>query len=424
MKPVRFIHCADLHIDTPFKGISEVHPDLQEVLYQSTFQSFNNIVNLAIEEKVDCVVIAGDIYDSEDKSVPAQLKFRNGLNRLSDAGIFTYIAYGNHDPLSGWSATLKWPPHVFVFPGDKVEHYPLEKNGETIALVYGISFAKRDVTDNLALKFPRAEKNLPTIGVLHTNIGSSTGHANYAPCSVEDLSKTGIDYWALGHVHRHSILSSSNPAVVYSGCTQGTNPSEVGFKGCCLVTLESTGKPNVCFIATDTVRYSVDSLDVSNCQNFDDAIDAITGKCQAISEQSSGRHSIIRLVLTGRTYLHRDLQKGNSISGIAEDVRGQFSGSDPWIWLEKLMLGTAGSYDIDQLRQGNNLIADIISIFDELENVDSQSRQELLETFQPLFSKWQGNGHLDGLREELLAGELLQLANQARSQMLDKLITD
>ncbi|MCJ7653866.1 MAG: DNA repair exonuclease [Dehalococcoidia bacterium] len=420
MKPVRFIHCADLHIDTPFKGISEKHPELKELLHQSTYQSFNNIVDLSIKERVDCIVIAGDIYDSEDKSLQAQLRFRNNLNRLSEAGIPTFIAYGNHDPLNGWSATLKWPKDVFVFPGDRVESFSLTKNAETIALVYGISFAKQDVTENLALRFPRVEKRLPTTGVLHTNIGTNTGHKNYAPCSIEDLSKSGIDYWALGHIHKHSILSSSKPAVVYSGCSQGTNPSEIGPRGCCLVTLESGNDPVVVFVATDTVRYKSDSLDISNCQDVDEVISSIANKCQKIANDMEIRHSIVRLALTGRTDLHKELLRGNRISEIKEEVRAYFTGNHPWIWLEKLILSTAGTYNLDSLRQANAFIADIISIFDELESAKSQNLAELREVLKPLFTKWQGSDYLKELTDE----ELLELANEARGQMLDELITD
>lgn len=420
MKPIRFIHCADLHIDTPFKGISEIQPGLQKLLYQSTYQAFNNIVDLAIEEKVDCVVIAGDIYDSENINVPAQLKFRKNLDRLSEAGIPTFIAYGNHDPLSSWSATLKPIDNVFAFPGDKVECFPLVKNGDTVALIYGISFAKRDITENLSLRFPRAEKRLPTIGVLHTNIGTNTGHLDYAPCSVSDLSKAGMDYWALGHVHGHRILNSSNPAVVYSGCSQGTNPREIGPKGCCLITLESGNEPEIQFKPTDIIRYGSTSIDISNCQYIGDVIDSIKDNCQAILDGIEGRNYVLRCTLTGRTDLHKEIQKGDSVPGILEEVRAQFSSNDPWIWLDKLELATAGSYDVDQLRQGNNLVADIISSFDELQSTKSQKLEGLREVLKPLFIEWRGSNYLDEMTDK----ELLELASQARNQMLDKLVTD
>ena len=420
MKPVRFVHCADLHIDTPFKGISEIQPELQQSLYQAPFQSFNNIVNLAIEEKVDCVVIAGDIYDSEDKSLSAQLKFRDGLVRLSKAGIQAFIVYGNHDPLDSWSATLEWPAEVHRFPGEEVECVPLLREGEIIAKIYGISFAKRDVRENLALKFPKADNDVPCIGLLHANVGANIAHKPYSPCTIEDLSSIGMDYWALGHVHIHEVLRPANPAIVYPGCSQSRHARETGQKGCCLVTLGADTKPAIEFIPTDTIRYTSDSVDISNCQDIGDVVDFIKDRCQAISSQSEGRNSIIRLTLTGRTDLYKDLQKGSSIPAIAEDVREQLSGSNPWIWLEKLELATAGNYDIDQLRQGNNLVADIISIFDELEGAKSQDLEELRETLKPLFIEWRGSSYLGELTDD----ELLELATEARNQLLDKSVTD
>jgi len=420
MKPVSFIHCADLHIETPFKGISEIQPELQELLYQSTYQSFNNIIELAVDKKVDCVVIAGDIYDSEDKSLRAQMRFRDGLVRLAEFGIQAFIVNGNHDPLSGWSAKLEWPAGMHCFSGESVECIPLLRNGEIVANIYGISFAKRDIKENLALRFPKADKSAPCIGLLHANVGGNTAHDPYSPCTVEDLSLTGIDYWALGHIHNHSILSSSKPSVVYSGCSQGRSPREVGPKGCCFVTLEPGYAPTIEFIPTDIIRYKSDSLDISSGSSIDDVLSLVTEKCKEISSELEKRISIIRLVLTGRTNLHKELQKGDSIPGILEDIRRHFIGRDPLIWLDKLVLGTAGTYDVDSLRQGNDFIADIISIFDEFQNVKSQNLEELREILRPLFLKWRGRDYL----EELKGEELLELANEARGQMLNKLITD
>ena len=418
MKPVRFIHCADLHIDSPFKGISEIHPDLGESLYQSPYQSFNNIVDLAIREKVDCVLISGDIYDSADKSLRAQLKFRDGLNRLSNKGISTFIVCGNHDPLNGWSATLEWPEDVFMLSGDGVECVPLQKNGEVIAQIYGISFAKRDIYENLALKFPRVDENVPCIGLLHTNIGTNTGHIPYSPCTIEDLSTRGMDYWALGHIHVHTILKTSNPAIVYSGCSQSRHPGEIGEKGCCLVTLESGTAPDIQFIPTDIIRHKSDVIDIANCITIDDVISSIEKKCEEIVTNMGERHAIIRLSLIGRTDLHTELHKGNIVGDILERVREDFEGRTPWIWLEKLILTTAGTYDLETLRRGNDFIADIISIYDELEDAESESWQEIQGTLAILFSNWQGKNYIEELSKE----ELLELAREARGLTLDKLI--
>lgn len=420
MRPVRFIHCADLHLGTPFRGISELNPDLGDRLYQSTYMSFNNIVALAVKEKVDCVLIAGDVYDSEDKSLQAQLRFKNGLSQLSGAGIRTLVAYGNHDPLNGWSATLKWPVGVFAFPCDEVECIPLQERGETLAVVYGISFEKRETKENLSLKFPHTEEGVPRIGLLHANVGTNTGHEPYAPCSIKDLASVGMDYWALGHVHQRRVLRGSNPAIAYSGCSQSRSPRETGPKGCYLVTLELGVDPIIEFVPTDIVRYVSDSIDISTCLDLDEVMKSIADRCTEISDESDGRSLIVRLSLTGRTVLHSQLQRANSISDMLGNVREQLATKEPWIWLDGLSLDTAGAYDLDSLRQGNDFIADIISVFDELENPESQYWQELHGVLGTLFDKWQGHGYLEELPHEALAS----LAGGAKERILDMLLRE
>jgi len=420
VRPVRLIHCADLHLGTPFKGVSELNPDMGDMLYQSTYMSFDNIVALAVKEKVDCVLIAGDVYDSEDKSLQAQLRFRNGLSQLSDAGIRTLVAYGNHDPLDGWSATLKWPVGVVAFPCDKVECIPLQEGDETVAVVYGISFAKRDTKENLSLRFPSAAEAVPRIGLLHANVGTNTGHEPYAPCSIEDLVSANMDYWALGHVHRGRVLRPSKPAIAYPGCSQSRSSRETGPKGCYLVTLEFGVDPVIEFVPTDIVRYVSDSIDICTCLFLDEVIESIVDKCTGISDESDGRSLIIRLSLRGRTVLHSQLQRANSISDMLSNIREQLVAKEPPIWLDRLSLDTAGTYDLDSLRQGNDFIADIVSVFDELENPESQYWQELRGVFETLFDKWQGHGYLEELPHETLAS----LAGGAKERMLDMLLKE
>jgi len=233
----KFIHCSDLHIDSPFKGFSSVEHSLVEILRQSTYQAFQNIVELALKEEVEAVLIAGDIYDGAEKSLEAQLKFRRGLQKLSDAEIDTFIVHGNHDPLDSWSASLEWPERVHVFSGTQVECIPVEKNGVVKAYIHGISYPQRDVRENLAQKFSRGNGEGFAVGLLHSNVGHQPGHDNYAPCSMDDLIAGEMDYWALGHIHRFHVLRESNPAVVYSGNSQARHMRESGEKGCCLVTL-------------------------------------------------------------------------------------------------------------------------------------------------------------------------------------------
>lgn len=418
MKTIRFVHCSDLHIDSPMERISSINSALGELLRQSTYESFNNIIDMAIRESVDCVLISGDIYNSADKSLKAQLKFRDGLNRLSNKGIPTFIVHGNHDPLNSWSAKLDWPNDVFIFPGDRVECLPLVKNGEMIAQICGISFAERDIFENLALKFKRKRENVPRIGLLHTNIGTNTGHAPYAPCTVADLTARGMDYWALGHIHAHNILKASNPAIVYAGCSQSTHSGQTGEKGCCLVTVEPGIEPDIRFIPTDTVRYKSDFIDITNCLTVDEIISSIKEKCERISVELSNRHAIIRLSLAGRNDLNLELHKGSVIDDLVEHIRDYFEGRTPYIWLEKLILNTAGAYDLEVLRRGNDFAADIISICDGLEDSKSEYWKDVQEKLSSLFTNWPGQKYLDKLSES----ELLELVREARNSILDILV--
>ena len=158
MTAFRFIHCSDLHIDSPFKGLASQVPALNERLRESTFQSFHKIVKLAVEERVDAVLIAGDIFDGDDRSLQAQLKFRRGLLELSEKNIPSFIVHGNHDPSNSWSRKLDWPEGTTIFSDKEVESFPIARHGNTLAWIYGISFPRKEVHENLAIKFKKNKK--------------------------------------------------------------------------------------------------------------------------------------------------------------------------------------------------------------------------------------------------------------------------
>jgi DNA repair protein SbcD/Mre11 len=416
MKNLKFIHCADLHIDSPFKGIGNINPELQKILCNSTFEAFNKIISIALENKVDFVLIAGDIYDSENKSLQAQFRFRDGLARLSEQGIPSFIVYGNHDPLNSWSATLKEIDGVHIF-GNEVECKILSNNGDVLAKIYGVSFGTADIHDNLTLKFPVADGDVPCIGLLHANVGGRLADP-YSPCSVEDLSSKGMDYWALGHVHGYEIIKKANPAIVYPGCSQSRNATETGEKGCCLVRLSPGIDPDIQFINTDFVRYAQGNLDISGCTSIDEIMDSVIDRCQDISTGFKGCHAIIRLSLNGRTNLHNDLKKEGALQDVTEKIRKTMEKRKPIIWLEKISLNTAKPYDVDALRKGKDFNSDIISICDELLETETPLREELNNRLNALFTNRQIGRYLEGMPSE----EVSDLINGTRDQILNELV--
>jgi DNA repair protein SbcD/Mre11 len=414
MNSFRFIHCSDLHIDSPFKGLSSVEPKLAETLRKSTYKAFQNIVELALKEEVDAVLIAGDIYDGSDKSLEAQLKFRSGLQKLADSGIDTFIVNGNHDPLDGWSASLNWPERVHLYSGNHTECFPITKNGEVKAHIYGISYPTRDVRENLALKFIRSNQGF-AIGLLHCNVGHQAGHDNYAPCTIEDLVASKMDYWALGHIHRFQVLRESEPAVVYSGNSQARHMRETGEKGCCLVTLNQSAPPVIKFIATDVVRFVQDEVDLSGAISLEEVIHAARAKCENFADQVKEREIYFNLILTGRTQVHAELKRKTVLEDLQEEIGTYFKGRIPSIWVN-LKLNTLGVYDIDSLRQGKDFVADLINLFEIEEK--AESFPELEEFIKPMFENWQGKKYLKNLTSQ----EMKDVLIQAKSLCLDKLL--
>ncbi len=415
MSSFRFVHCSDLHIDSPFKGVSGVDPALGKRLRGSTMGSFRGIVDLALREKADAVVIAGDIFDGADKSLKAQFKFCNELTRLSDAGIPSFIAHGNHDPLDSWSSSLEWPEGVTIFSGKDVQSVPIRKNGRDTARIYGTSFPQRDVFDNLALKFQRQKHKGFAIAVLHANVGGNTEHGKYAACSVEDLAGKGMDYWALGHVHTRQVLRANDPAIVYPGNPQARNIRETGAKGCCLVTLQKTAPPSIQFFPTDVIRYFSEQLDLSNCSTLNEVLARIQSNCKLLSDAADGRDIMVRLTLVGQTPIHDELLIAKDFADLQEEVRDGFSGRQPMIGVE-LVRDTRETFDVDDLRQGNDFVAGIIALYDQTEN-DESLLQEIREQLKPLFEGVSSREHL----EKISDAELKELLLQARGRTISQL---
>jgi len=411
----RFIHCSDLHIDSPFKGFSAINPHWAERLRQAPLQSFLNIVDLAVQEQVDAVIIAGDVFDGADKSLQAQFKFRRGLQTLSDHNIPSFIAHGNHDPLNTWSKTLNWPEGVTVFPGSGVQSVPVVKNGQTLAHIYGTSFPERDVFDNLTLQFERKQDEGYAVAVLHANVGGHPDHDPYAPCAVDDLVARGMDYWALGHIHLREVLRESHPAIVYCGNSQGRHFKESGPKGCCLVTLNEGAVPDIRFLATDTIRFVESAVDVSACTSLDAVVEEIVRQCQTLMSQAEDRSLVVRQTLIGRTEVHALLRKGGTLESLREEAFQSFSDRGAGLWLE-FRLQTRGAYDIDALKQGKDFIADLIALYDD--KTAPAILPDNRESLQALFRSWEG-GYL---LSELTDDELREILFQARNLTLDMLV--
>ena len=365
----RFLHAADLHLDTPFTGMRRVDASLVATLRDATTLAFDNLVNAALEHSVAFVVIAGDIYDGPERGVRAQLAFRNGLDRLAQAGIPSFVVHGNHDPVEdGWSAVRKWPDGVTVFGSESVATVPVERDGQRLALIHGISYARRETKDNLALGFRRDQAECFQVGVLHCNAGAHADYAPYSPCSVDDLVSAGLDYWALGHVHLRKFLHEGGPWIAYPGNLQGLSPkpSERGAKGALLVGVDDGQVASVDFLSLDVVRFDAFDMDIAERIDMADLIDALVGAARERAATHGGRTAVLRVSLTGRGAVHLDLRRSHVRDQVLVPVRTALASATPAVWLDAIDDRTSPELDIAALRGRGDFAADLIATVDSL----------------------------------------------------------
>lgn len=335
MDTFRFLHAADLHLDSPLLGLSAKSPTFAETVEQASRRAFGNLLDLAIEQKCRFVILAGDVFDGDLRDFRTGRAFLGGMARLRDHGIAVFLIAGNHDAENRFAPKLAFADNVHRFAHDGPESIPIEDVG---VMIHGQSFGRRDVSENLAISYPAPAPGLFNIGVLHTACeGLEQHHDRYAPCSLEQLINHGYHYWALGHVHARAVLNE-RPHVVYPGNLQGRNPRETGPKGATLVEVVD-GEIVACTPHhLDEVRWASETLDVTDAVTRQDVLSALQAGATAAALAAQGRSVALRLRLEGTTLLHHDLLL--HAPAIREDVEAMLATSSTEIWLERLQVAT------------------------------------------------------------------------------------
>ncbi len=411
MTPFRFVHTADLHLDSPFRGLSEVAADLQGIMREATFLAFERIVDLCLTRKVDALLIAGDLHDAADRSLRSLARMRVQFQRLAEHDIGVFMCHGNHDPLSGWEARFTWPDNVRVFGTEAVESKPLLKAGVEIARVYGVSYGTERVTDNLASCFKKEADAPWSIGLLHTNVGNDQNHLNYAPCEIQDLKDAGMDYWALGHIHAHRVVHEEGPTIVYPGNPQGRNPRESGPRGCYVVEVDNQGRLQGEFVPVDLVRWHHESVSIEGITHLDGLLSRLEDRIEELRREAVARGAIVRWSLTGRGLLHRELARPGRAEDLLATLRERCGNGPGFVWSESVQDFTGRELDLGALRAEENLVGDFLrlagqvdaSLVDELEDSlkillgDPRVRRHLHPPDQARWHQWVQEAEQQGI---------------------------
>jgi len=332
---ITFIHTADLHLDSPFKGIKQLEPQLFDAIYQSTFDSFRELVTQAIAAEVDFFLISGDIYDEENQSVKAQAFLRDELGRLDRSGIPVYLSHGNHDFLGRESLKLQLPENVTVFEKEVTTEMLTTKAGERVAIT-GFSYPSRWVEERMIVEYPNRNHTVDYhIGMLHGYLeGLNSSEGVYAPFSLGELNAKNYDYWALGHIHKRQQLQEA-PPVVYCGNTQGRNPNETEAKGAYLVTLRKGMAPGLSFLPTAPIVWEKETMSLHGCKTLNDVFARIE---ERMDDYRSQRESsvLLSLLFTDIQGLHPDVVKKIEDEEILDGVRQRLD--RPFIYLYQLKI--------------------------------------------------------------------------------------
>jgi len=329
---MNFIHASDIHLDSAQTGVSAKSGAPREQLKNSTRRALANMMDLALAEAVDFVLIAGDLYDGSWRDYNTGLFFAAQMARLGQIPVF--IVYGNHDAQNLMTKRLQLPPNVVAFPSSKPKTEYLIDLG---VAVHGQSFADRAVLENLAAGYPPPVDGFFNIGLLHTAADGREGHLPYAPCSVADLVAKSYDYWALGHVHAREVLWQ-HPHIIFPGNLQGRHPRETGAKGCTLVRVEDGHIVVAEHRPVDVLRWAALEVDVAGAVDVTAAVERVRGALAEACDAADGRHLAVRLTLTGTCQAHGAMLADPEL--VDAECRAAALAVSDAAWVEKTVLQT------------------------------------------------------------------------------------
>lgn len=379
---MKFIHAADIHLDSPLSGLAAYKDAPADLLRTVTRDAFTRLVDEAIEEAVDFMVIAGDLYDGGWKDFNTGHFFCREMGRLNKVGIPVYLLFGNHDADSEMSKKLVLPDNVHLFETRKANTFRIE---ELRVALHGRSFKEAATTENLAASYPAPVTGWLNIGVLHTALEGYAAHASYAPCSLAELTAKGYDYWALGHVHEHAILQQA-PWVVFPGNLQGRHIRETGARGAVLVTADDTGIQSVERLLVDVLRWHEANVDASEANTLEEVV-RLVGRAfeRLIADTPDKIYLSVRVCITGKSHAHGEMF--GLESQLREEVLGQAAGQGiDRLWVEKVRIETEPMTDTANIAARSDAIADLQKFLEEAPE-DAALLDSLMEDFRPLVDK-------------------------------------
>jgi DNA repair protein SbcD/Mre11 len=362
---MKFVHSADLHLDSPMRGLERYEGAPADQIRGATRRALENLVRLAVEEQARFVLIAGDLYDNDWKDYNTALFLSQQMSRLRQAGIRVFVIAGNHDAASQITRSLRMPENVRMLSTQSPETILLD---DLRVAIHGQGFPERAVHDDLSANYPAARKGLFNIGLLHTAAAGHPGHEPYAPCTMDGLLAKNYEYWALGHVHQREVLSE-DPWIVFPGNTQARHINEAGDKGCTLVTVQDGRCVAVEHRSLDVVRWRALEIDIAGAESSDDLMESIRVRLEQEARHAGNLLVAARVRLRGASAVHSELVQNpekwtGEIRAAATDVSGGA------IWVEKVKIESRPRISLEERIETNDPVSDLLRLIRDLQPGD------------------------------------------------------
>ncbi|MBI1890207.1 MAG: DNA repair exonuclease [Burkholderiales bacterium] len=358
---MKFIHAADLHIDSPLWGLDAYEGAPIERIRGATREALIAMVDLALEQEVDLVILAGDIFDGDWQDFGTGLFFRQQMTRLTKQNIRVFIAKGNHDADSRITKELPSVDKLHIFSSNKCDTITLD---DLNVAIHGRSFPKSGVDGSFAASYTPAVPGKFNIGVLHTSLTGNSDHVTYAPTSLDVLNAKGYDYFALGHIHIRQVVQESSPRIVFPGNLQGRHAKEIGPKGCELVTVTS-GTITSEFVPLDVVRWHQVKIDVTGANDIEALRLLFLEQARAITQDRGDRLHAVRVILDGETELHRfEAAQPGMLAATIQAACQDLSGDN--LWVEQVKLNLRLPIDRSTLINRTDALGDVARLADAI----------------------------------------------------------
>jgi len=354
------MHVADLHLDHPFQGQADLPETIRQRLRQSTFTALDRLVSVAIQHKVDFVLLAGDIFDEENRSLRAQVRLKTAFQKLQEAGIDVFMIHGNHDALEGEWHAIEFPENVHIF-GATPEMMSFTKEDVKVN-VYGFSYATRHVKDNVAMHYDKKAGADYHIGLLHGAMRENSEQNHYAPFDISELLSKDFDYWALGHIHIRQWLHQE-PPMIYSGSFQGLSPRETGDKGFYVVTL--TGKQcETVFISVADILWEHVKINIEKFTTMNECISELDKIKEGVRHKHSG--VLLRLELTGTGQLAEKLTDPQTMEELEEALQQVEDEREDFVWIYSIQ-NTVLRHDYqEQGLKDSQFLSDLVQLKEDV----------------------------------------------------------